>query len=800
MDSFRQDLRFALRSLARTPGFALAAVATLALGIGANTAVFSVVHAVLLRPLPFEAADRLVMVWGRHVTIGRETASLPDFLDWRRDARRFEGMAAVTQTRYNLAGDGEPEVIRGARATAALFPLLGVGATVGRVFVGDEERGGASRVVVLSDGFWRRRYGANPDVVGRSIQLSGVPHIVIGVAPPALRLQHDVDVWAPLVTDTTLGRRADFLTVIGRLRPGVTVPQAQEELSTIAARLEREYPESNSGWSAEVIGLQEDMVAGVRPALLVFMGAVGLVLLIACANVANLMLARITSREREVTIRAALGASRRRLARQLLTESIVLALAGGTVGLLLAVWGVQAVRLLEPGTLPRAAEVDLDLEVLGFAIGLALVTGLLFGLVPAWRVLGGDLHAGLKDGGRGTGASGVQRARAALVLAEVALAFMLLVGAALLLRSFERLQRVDPGFAGQGLLTARIAFPRNGYAEEERRVAFGTELLERLRATPGVRGAALVSDPPLGGNPPAWSFLIGGVEQPAPGVVQDALVHFASPDFFSLFGIPLLEGRAFSASDRAGAPPVALIGRALAERYWPGQSPLGQRITFGDPADSAAWLTIVGVVGDVRQETLAAPTHPQAYIPVAQFAPRTVVVGVRGEGDPLALLPTLKRRLAELDPALPLSEIATMDQVVAATLARPRLNAGLLGGFALAALLLATVGIYGVITYGVVQRTRELGIRMALGAGSARLLREVVSQGLLPVAAGLALGAVGALLGTRVLRSLLFGVGATDPLTFAGVTVVLLLVALIASYLPARRASRADPMVALRND
>ena len=799
MDSLRQDLRFALRSLLRTPGFALAAVATLALGIGANTAVFSVVHAVLLRPLPFEASERLVMVWGRHATIGRETASLPDFLDWRRDARRFEGMAAVTQTRYNLAGDGEPEVIRGARATADLFPLLGVGATVGRVFTREEERGGAGRVVMLSDGFWRRRYGAGPDVVGRSIQLSGVPHTVIGVAQPALRLHHEVDVWAPLVTDTTLGRRADFLTVIGRLRPGVTVAQAQEELSTIAARLEREYPESNSGWSAEVVGLQEDMVGGVRPALLVFMGAVGLVLLIACANVANLMLARITAREREVTIRAALGASRRRLARQLLTESVALALAGGIAGLLLAVWGVQAVRLLEPGTLPRAGDVNLDLGVLGFTLGLSLATGVLFGLVPAWRVLGRDLQGGLKDG-RGTAGSAVRRARSALVLAEVALAFMLLVGAALLLRSFDRLQRVDPGFTGHGLLTARIALPRNEYPEAERRVAFGTELLERLGATAGVRGAALVSDPPLGGNPPAWSFLIGGAPQPAPGVVQDALVYFASPDFFTLFGIPLLAGRPFSAADRADAAPVALIGRALAERYWPGRSPLGQRITFGDPADSAGWLTIVGVVGDVSQETLAAPAYPQAYIPVSQFAPRSMVVAVRGGSDPLALLPTLKARVAELDPALPLSDIATMDQVVAATLARPRLNASLLGGFALAALLLAGVGIYGVITYGVVQRTRELGIRMALGAGAARLRREVVRQGLLPVAVGIGLGAAGAMAGTRVLRSLLFGVEATDPLTFAAVTVFLLLVALAASYLPARRASRTDPMVALRSD
>ena len=797
-----QDLRYAVRSLARSPGFAVAAIATLAIGIGGTTAIFSVVNGVLLRPLPFARSERLVGVWGHHVTIGRETASLPDFLDWRRESRAVEDMAAFANTRFNLAGDGEPEVVRGAAATANLLPLLGLAPSAGRAFTADEERAGAARVVLLGDGFWRRRFGARPDVLGRTLQLSGVPHTVVGIAPPALRLQQEVDVWTPLVTDTVLGRRNDFLTVVGRLRAGATLAQAQEELTTVARRLAVEYPASNAGWGVELVALQEQMVGAVRPALLVFMGAVALVLLIACANVANLMLARVTAREREVTIRAALGASRGRLARQLLTESAVVALAGGALGLLLAVWGVQGLRTLQPGTIPRAEEVGIDPAALLFALGVSLLTGLLFGLLPALRVVRRDPRAGLQASSRGsTGGTGVRSTRGALVLAEVALAFMLLIGAALLIRSFSRLQEVDPGFAGQGILTARLSFPRNAYAEPEQRVAFAERLMERLRATPGVRAAALVSDPPLGGSAPYWAFSVEGVEPPAAEVVQDAVVFSAGPGYFETVGIPLADGRLPAASDRADAPPVAVVSRSLARRYWPDRSPLGARITFGDPADTAStWMTIVGVVGDVRQASLAEAPYPQVYLPYAQLPVRSIVITARGPSDPLTLLPALKARVAELDPGLPLSQVATMDQVVTATLARPRVNAVLLGGFALVALALAAVGIYGVIAYGVVQRTRELGIRMALGAGSEQLLRLVVRQGMAPVLAGVALGAVGALAGGRALESLLFGVGAADPLTFAAVTAFLLLVAFAASYLPARRAARSDPMVALRND
>ena len=801
MRSLLQDLRYALRSLRRSPGFALAAVATLAIGIGANTAIFSAVNGVLLNPLAFANPDRLVMVWGHHASIGKETASLPDYLDWKNQSRSFEELAALASTRYNLAGEGEPEVVRGAQATANLFPVLGMNAAAGRAFTPGEQRAGVGRVAVLGHGFWQRRFGGEREAVGRTIVLSGVPHTIVGVAPAGFRLNQEMDVWTPLVTDTTLGRRSDFLVVVGRLRAGVAPSEAQQELSTIMRRLEAEYPQTNSGWGVELLGLQEEMVGPIRPALMLFMGAVALVLLIACANVANLMLARVAAREREVTIRAALGASRRRLVRQILTESVVLALIGGGVGLLLAAWGVQALKSLDSATIPRLDEIGLNLPALTFALVLSLGTGILFGLVPAVRALRHDLQTGLKEASRGSsGGAGVRSVRGALVLAEVALAFMLLVGATLLLRSFDRLQRVDPGFSGEGVFTGAVVLPRAKYGEPERQVAFADELLARVQSTPGVASAAITSDPPLGGSPPYASFVIAGVEPPPPGVVQDAVVFTTSPSYFETVRIPLTEGKVYGDTDRAGSPPVAVVSQALARRYWPGRSAIGERVTLGNPADSTGWMTIVGVVGDVRNEELGRPAYPQLYQPVAQFPVRALMVVARAAGDPLELTPAMKRAVAELDPELPLSDIATLDQRISDTLARPRVNAVLLAGFGLTALILAAVGIYGVIAYGVVQRTRELGIRMALGAGSDTLLRLVIQQGMAPVLAGVALGIAGGLAGTRLLQSLLFGVGATDPLTFVAVTVFLVAVALAAIYLPARRAAQSDPMIALRND
>jgi putative ABC transport system permease protein len=795
-------LRQAIRSLRRAPAFTLAAVATLALGIGANTAIFSAVNAVLLNPLAYPDPDRLVVVWGHHKTIGRETASLPDYLDWRAQARSFEALAAMTRTRFNLTGAGEPEVVSGGIATADLLRVFGVVPSVGRGFRDDEERGAAPRVAMLGEGYWRRRFGGERDIVGDRIVLGGVPHTVIGIVPAQLRLEQPVDVWTPLATDTTRQRRADFLTVFGRLHPGVTRERAQQEMTTIMRRLEAQYPGSNAGWGAEVVGLREQVIGEIRPALLVFMGAVGLVLLVACANVANLMLARAAGRSREVTIRSALGASRTRLAGELLLESMLLALLGGCAGLLLALWGVAGLRSLGPETFPRVEEIGLDLRVLGFALGLSLLTGLLFGLAPVWQVAGRGLAEGLAGGGRSvTGGSGVHRARSALVLGEVALAFVLLAGASLLLRSFERLQQVDPGFASDRVLTARVTLPLLAYPEEERWLAFGHDLLARVEAQPGVRAAALVSDAPLGDSPPYGGFGIQGGEVLRPDAVQDAAVFTASAAYFETLRIPIVRGRLFDQSDRAGGRGVALISESASQRYWKGRDPVGAHITFGDPADpEASWLTVVGVVGDVLHERLNSEAYPQIYVPFEQSPMRSMVLTLRTSGNPSALVPALRRELAALDPNLPLADVSTLDDRKAVSLSRPRVNATVLGGFALAALVLAAVGIYGVVAYGVVQRTRELGIRMALGAGGSTLLAMVIRQGMRPVLGGMAVGLLGALAGGRLIRGLLFGVGSGDPGTLAAVTCFLVAVALAAMYLPARRASRSDPMTALRID
>ena len=794
-------LRHALRSLRRAPAFTLAAVTTLALGIGATTAIFSVVSGVLLDPLVYAEADRLVVVWGRHATIGRETASLPDFLDWRSEARSFESLAAMTHTRFNLTGSGEPEVVRGGLSTAGLLGVFGIVPSVGRGFREEEERGAAPRVAMLGEGYWRRRFGGQREIVGRQILLSGTPHTVVGIVPAALRLEEPVEVWTPLVTDSTRPRRADFLTVFGRLHEGATVERAQEEMATIARRLEVQYPETNAHWSAEVVSLREQMVGEFRPALLVFMGAVGLVLLIACANVANLMLVRVAGRAREITIRSALGASRARLAGELLLECVVLALLGGALGLLLALWGIEAMRSLQPGTIPRIDEIGLDPQVLGFALAVSLLTGLLFGLAPVWRLAGRDLQGGLGEGSRGVaGGRGIHGARSALVLAEVALAFVLLAGATLLLRSFDRLQQVDPGFSADHVLTARLGLPRLKYDDDAKRIAFGERLLAMVAEQPGVRSVGLVSDAPLGDSPPYLSFEIQGKEAPRDGSVQDATVFTATAEYFETLRIPLVEGRFYDRTDRAGSEAVAVINQTMARRFWAAGGVVGARITLDDPNDPAArWLTVIGVAGDVRQDRLSERAYPQIYLPFAQMPTRSIVLAVRAD-DPASLTPALRRSLARLDPDLPLANVTTLEDRKAASLARPRVNAAVLGAFALAALVLAAVGIYGVVAYGVVERTRELGIRMALGAGGGTLLRMVIRQGLAPVLAGMAIGLAGALAGGRVLRSLLFGVGAADPVTFIGVTFFLVAVALAAISLPARRAARSDPMSALRND
>ncbi len=799
MSDFLSDIRHAVRALRRSPGFAAAAIVTLAIGIGANTTMFSVVNGVLLQPLPYPGADRLVMIWGHHRVIGRETASPPDFLDWRKEARSFQGMAAWANAGWNLTGEGEPAVVRGAMVTADFFRVVGAPLALGRAFEAGEEQRSAPRVTVLGHDFWKRQYLGRPDVIGRTIRLSGVPHTIVGVAGASLGLPDDRDLLVPLITDSAAGRRNDFLHVIGRLRTGIGLDQAQQEMSTIARRLEAAYPETNRGWGTEIVGLQDQIVGPIRPALSLFMGAVALVLLIACANVANLMLARVASRERELTIRAALGASRRRLVRALLTETGVIAVAGGGLGVVLAAWGVATIRVLESTAIPRLDETRLDLVALVFALGVSLMSGLLLGLVPAVRVLARDRRGVLREGARGDATGRGGRTRGALVLGEVSMAFVLLIGAALLLRSFDRLQRVDPGFHGQGVITARVTLPRLPYEESGRQAEFASRLISETGALPGVRSVAVANDAPMTDHLSYWGFDIAGAEPPPGDEVQDAAVFRVSPDYFRTLGIPLVQGRTFDANDREGSSPVVLLSRTMAEKFWPGRDPIGARITFDGSSDSAAvWRTVVGVVGDVHEESPGRRPYPQVYLPFDQATSRSVMIAVRTSGDPRGLLPALRRVVHRIDPGLPLSQVSTMEDRVATVLARPRINAVLLGGFACTALLLAVVGIYGVIAYGVVQRTRELGIRMALGARGADVSRLVVRQGMVPVLAGIGMGLVGALAGGRLLRSLLFGVGPTDPIAFGAVTIVLLGVGLAATWVPARRATRADPLMALR--
>jgi len=803
MDVLLQDLRYAFRSLRQNPGFTLAAVLTLAIGLGANTAIFSLVNGVLLRPLPFPRPEQLAIVWGRHPAIGRETVSLPDFLDWRTGAPSFDQLAAIALTNYPVNGQGEAELVSGAVVTANFLRTLGVAPEIGRGFLPGEDSRAAPRVAILGYSYWQRRFGGRADAVGRQIDLGAEgPYTIVGVAPRDLRWDGEVNLWTPLATDSTRPRRSDFLTVIGRLRPGATLPRAQNELGVVTRRLEERYPATNTGWRAELVPLQEELVGNIRPALLMFMGAVALVLLIACSNVANLMLARLTSRQREIAVRTALGASRSRLLRQLLVESIVLALIGGGVGLLLATWGVDALRLSQAGTIPRLESVTLDLRVLAFALGLTVATGLAFGTMPALRLTRSDPQTGLRDGSRGaTGSSGVGGARRGLVVAEVAIAVVLLSGAGLLLRSFDRLLEVNPGFRVDNVLTAQITLPRVKYADQSRRSALYEQLSARIATTPGVQAVGLVSSAPLGDGVGYEAFEIEHALTTDPATVQDAELLVATSGYFTALNIPLLSGRLFGPEDRADAPGVAVISQTMARRYWKGQDPLGARITRGDPRDPAAqWYTIVGVVGDVRHESLSDAAYPQLYLPMAQAAGRRMILTARVSGDPMQVVAVLRRTLSELDSQVPLSSVRTMRERVAESTARPRSSATLLALFAATALLLALVGVYGVIAYGVNQRTRELGIRVALGAHPRQILRLVMRQGMTPVAAGLGLGFLTALVATRVLRSMLFEVSPADLLTYVMVGGSVLLAAIGASYWPARRATRIDPIVALRTD
>ena len=802
IDTLRQDLRYALRALRRNPGFTLAAVLTLALGIGANSAIFSLVNGVLLRELPYPEPARLMTVWGHYPSTGRSTVSLPDYVDWREGTRTFAELAARYGRTLNLGGgegfDGEPEQVASDLVTPNFFRTVGVALALGRAFVEEEGRAGAPEVAVLSHGLWRRRFAADPAILGRSVVLNGRPFTVVGVAPEGFRFLRDVDVWTPLRVDMSTQRRSEFLTVVGRLRPGVTPVQAKADMDAVARRLAERYPETNASWtSLEVLPLKEYLVGDVRRPLLVFSGAVALVLLIACANVANLLLARASGRSREIAVRLALGAGRPRLVRQLLTESALLALLGAATGLVLAVWATRGLQVAAARLVPRLDEVQVDGTVILFSLGLAVVTGLLFGLAPALRLAGGPLATTLRDGTRSVGGGRLARFRSGLVLGEVALAVILLVGAGLLLQSFERLTRVNLGFRPEGVLTYGLVLPSAVYGDDAQLPALYERILERTRALPGVRSASMASELPMGGAN-YITFQIEGRTPPA-DVGEDLQPFAVSPGHFATLGIPLRRGRLLETGDAAGAPDVAVVNEELVRRFFGGGDPIGRRISVDGTGEGAPrWMTIVGVVGDVAQEAVTAAPYPQVYAPLAQSPVRTVAVAVRTEGAPMALARAARGALAAAEPGLPPRDVRTLEERVGDTIAMPRVSAVVFSLFAAVALALAAIGLYGVLAYTVTQRTREIGIRLALGAAGSEVLRLVLWQGMRPALAGIVVGLLAALATTRLMGSLLYGVGATDPLTFVAVPLFLATVALAAIWIPARRAAHVDPMIALR--
>ena len=804
MRTLVQDFRHGVRLLVRAPGFSVLAIAVLAIGIGANAAIFSIVNTVLLRRLPYADPDRLAVIWEHNIPRDRKNnvVSPGNFLHWRDMNRSFTDLAAVGLTlNVTVTGDGDPEEVAVQLVSSQLFPLLGVAPAIGRPFTAGEDRPN-SRVAVISDRLWKRRFGGSPSILARPVSVGGVPTSVVGVMPPGFSfLDKTVDVWLPIgFTADARTPRGRWLSVLGRLKPNVTVAGAQEDMARVHAELTRLYPEFNTGWTARVVPLKQQLTGEVRPAVLVLLAAVALVLLIACANVANLLLARTAARQRELAVRAALGAGRLRLVRQLLAESLVLAAAGGAAGLLLAYWVLQLLRGTVAQSLPvqRLELVTIDGWVLAFTLTLSLASGIVFGAIPAFTGSAG-LRDALKDGGRGGSGARGTRTRGMLVTAEVALALVLLVGAGLLLRSFLRLVDVNPGFDRTHTVTMRISLPQARYGTDTSRLQFFDRTLAKIDALPGVTAAGAVSFLPLTGPGAATRVEILG--KPAPPLGQEPVtdVRVVTHGYFRAMGIPLLRGRLFDAREAADpARRAVVINETMATRYWPGEDALGKRVRVS--WNQLVEDEVIGVVGDVRHAALDTAARPTTYWPYPRTAYGTMTLVVRSGGDPSAVANSIAAIVREQDPQLAVANVRTLEEVIATSVAERRLLMQLLAVFAGAALLLAAVGIYGVIACSVTQRTQEIGIRMALGARQGQVLGMVVGQAVLLALAGVGAGGAGALLLTRLLSGFLFEVRPADPATFACVAALLAGIAVLASYLPARRASRVDPVIALRSN
>jgi putative ABC transport system permease protein len=809
MQTLWQDLRFGFRTLTRKPGFTVVAIIALALGIGANTAIFSVVNSVLLRPLAYQDPAALVVINHDYPKINlKASVSAIGYTHYRDNAKSFESVAAMTGGGFNLTGGGDPEQVNGALVTHNFFSALGARPALGRVFLPEEDQPGKNKVVALSHGFWQRRFGADPGIVNKTITINDENYTVVGVMPPSFQFGRElgrvVDLWTPIAfTREQLDYRRltnENLTVIARLKPGVTIGQAQAELDAIAANLRQQYMPGadRSNWGLTTQYLSELVVGDIRLALWILMGIVGLVLLIACANVANLLLARAADRQKEMAIRTALGAGRRRVIRQLLTESALLALIGGAIGLLLAWLGINALVKVNQVQIPRASEIGVDWRALAFTLGVSLLTGFVFGLVPALQISKADLHETLKEGGR-TGSSGARAwVRNTLVVLEMALALVVLVSAGLLVRSFWRVQQVNPGFAPQNTLAMSLVLPATKYKEPVQRVNFYKEALQRIRALPGVQSAGATSILPLSGNNSSGSFQIEGRVTPQGQSSPHGDRWAATTDYFSTMRIPIIRGRFFDDRDTMESQPVAIIDETMARKYWPDEDPMGKRITFQSRDNKPIWREIVGVVGHVKHKGLEGESRVQYYMPHSQTQNAFMSLVVRASGDPTSLTGAVRGAISGLDKDLPVFRVKTMEQFVSESMAQRRFAMALVGIFAAVALALACVGLYGVLSYSITQRLREIGIRMALGASGADVLRLVVGQGMLLALAGVALGSVAAFLLTRVMANLLFAVTAGDPLTFVTIAALLTLVALVACFAPARRATKVDPIVALR--